>query len=39
MESYFAATSNKEQLTLDQDDTHHLVRVLRHKIGDEVVVV
>lgn len=39
MESYFAATRNKEQLVLDQNDTHHLVRVLRHKIGDEVVVV
>lgn len=43
MESYFAVSSNfsanQQQLILDQDDTNHIVRVLRHVIGDEIVVV
>lgn len=39
MESYFAIASDEEQLTLDQEDTHHIVRVFRHQLGDEVVVV
>lgn len=39
MECYFANSSNKEQLILDQEDTNHIIRVLRHKIGDEIVVV
>ncbi|MBE4703909.1 RsmE family RNA methyltransferase [Spiroplasma platyhelix] len=40
MECYFADSSNSnQQLVLDQEDTTHIIKVLRHKIGDEVVVV
>lgn len=40
MECYFANSSNNaNQLILDQEDTKHIVRVLRHKLNDEIVVV
>ncbi|MDQ7982757.1 MAG: 16S rRNA (uracil(1498)-N(3))-methyltransferase [Spiroplasma sp.] len=40
MEIYFSNHQNKnQQLFLDLDDTKHIVKVLRHKINDEIVVV
>lgn len=40
MESYFANLKNKnQQLVLDLDDSKHVVKVLRHQINDEIVVV
>lgn len=40
MECYFAFTSdNKKQLFLDEEDSKHITKVLRHKVNDEIVVV
>lgn len=40
MESYFASIKNKkQQLILDLDDSKHIVKVLRHKVNDEIVVI
>lgn len=40
MESYFARIKNKkQQLILDTDDSKHIVKVLRHKINDEIIVI
>lgn len=40
MECYFAvATTKAKQLVLDQEDTYHIAKVLRHKINDEIVVI
>lgn len=40
MECYFAtSTNNKQQLFLDQEDTIHITKVLRHKVNDEIVVI
>ena len=35
---YCAPTSEKERLELNGEDFHHVVKVLRHGIGDEVSV-
>lgn len=39
MECYFAVASKQQQLILDQEDTNHISKVLRHKVDDEIVVI
>lgn len=40
MECYFAFNSNNEQqLILEQEDANHIVKVLRHEINDEIIVI
>lgn len=40
MECYFAVSKNtKNQLILDQEDTKHIIKVLRHKIDDEIIII
>lgn len=40
MECYFAVATNKtKQLLLDQEDTYHIAKVLRHRINDEIVII
>lgn len=40
MELYFAKIKNqKQELVLDADDSKHIVKVFRHQINDEIVVI
>ncbi|MEP7263063.1 MAG: 16S rRNA (uracil(1498)-N(3))-methyltransferase [Bacteroidota bacterium] len=38
MQVYFAAEIYGDTITLDREESHHLVHVLRHRSGDEILI-
>lgn len=39
MECYFTTHKNDNILILDEEDSKHIIKVLRHKINDEIIIV
>lgn len=39
MECYFTNDKNDNILILDEEDSKHIVKVLRHKINDEIIII
>lgn len=38
MQVYFAAEMDGDTVTLDREESHHLIHVLRHRSGDEILL-
>ncbi|WP_425380946.1 RsmE family RNA methyltransferase [Spiroplasma endosymbiont of Polydrusus pterygomalis] len=39
MECYFTNDKNDNILILDEEDSKHIIKVLRHKINDEIIII